>query len=102
MQLKNVWILCYQTLGNATAVAFLYATCTKPTSHKRLSIYLSSLSELTIKFAIIMKTTFFIWESYTCPLNKPAYVWPTQSTQCGSGCVFAKTKPQSIITMAPQ
>jgi len=38
------------------------------------------------------------------PKQTSIYVWPTQSpvTQCENGCVFAKTKPQSIITTALQ
>ena len=46
-------------------------------------------------------TNFLIGERYTYPQNKPAYVWPTHSTQkCEKGCVFAKMKPQSIISTA--
>jgi len=29
-------------------------------------------------------------ESYTCPLNKLAYVWPIQSTQSAKICVLRK------------
>jgi len=42
------------------------------------------------------------YEDYTFPLNKPAYVWPTEYTKCENCCIFAKTKPQSIITTALQ
>jgi len=49
-----------------------YASCTKPASHKRIGIYLSNFSELTIKFTNILN--FLIGESYTCVLNKPVYV----------------------------
>jgi len=51
----------------------------------------------------MIKTVLQIGESSTCPLNKFAYVWLTQSTiytKCENGCVFAKTKPQSIIATA--
>ena len=41
-------------------------------------------------------------ESYKCPLNKLAYVWPTQSAQSENGCVFVKTKLYSILTTALQ
>jgi len=78
-----------KTLWNATAVAFLCATCTKPASQKWFSgIYLSCFSELAIKFTNIIKTIFLIGESSTCPLNKPAYIRPTQSTQSANTDVY--------------
>ena len=57
-----------------------HASCTKSASHKRLGVYLSNFSELTIKFTNILKTDFLTGKSCTCPQNKPVYVWPTQST----------------------
>jgi len=57
----------FYALNIATAVAFLYATCARHASHKRFGIYLSSFSELTIKFTNVIKTIFLIGESYTCP-----------------------------------
>ena len=69
-----------------------YASCTKPASHKQLGIYLSNFSELTIKFTNILKTNFLIEESYTCSLNKPVYVWPTQSTQSVKTVVYLRRR----------
>jgi len=74
MHLKKVLDLRRQTLRNATMVAFLYAACTKLTSHERLGIYLSCYSELTKKFINIIKRILQIGENYTCPPNKLAYV----------------------------
>jgi len=90
----------HKRLGIYLSSFWEYATSTKPASHKRLGIYLSSFWELTRKFTIITKTIFFIGENYKCPLHMPAYAWPAQFTLCGNGCIFTKTKPQSIITMA--
>jgi len=51
-----------------------HASCTKSASHKRLGVYLSNFSELTIKFTNILKTDFLTGKSCTCPQNKPVYV----------------------------
>jgi len=41
-RLKSLWILCrYHTLGNATAIEFLYATCSEGAFRKRLGTYLN-------------------------------------------------------------
>ena len=73
-------------------IAFLYATCTEVASHKRLGIYLSSFTELTVTLKNIITAIFLIGESYICPTSKPVYVWSTESIQSMQTVVYLRKR----------
>jgi len=78
------------TIWNATTVAFLYATCTTPASHKRLGIYLSCYSEYKIHKDY--KDNFTNWMKLHMP-SKQTCICLTHSVyaKCENGCVNETT-----------